>query len=111
MFAEDTEFWQSFGGWNGFRRKMANAKAFVHLCQTLPDDCDIAKEDIEFMANRAMLIMFYFSCSMPEAVARLFVPAFPHSCAKVSAQIYWEMEGRITTLCGGSVFDQLHTML
>lgn len=108
---DDPEFYRDFGGWDGFKRKRANAKAFVHLCQSLPPGCDINPEDIDFMANRAMLILLQRVYSLPEALARRYKADLPHSCARTTAQLYWEMERRVNTLCGGEILDQLHTML
>jgi hypothetical protein len=111
VLAKDMEFWVSFGGWAGFLRKRANAKAFVHLCQSVTFSDDVFQEDVEYMTRRASLIAIQGSLAIPEAMVRLLFPGIPHSCAKAAAQFYCEMERRVTIICGNELIEQLQSKL
>lgn len=114
IIENDIEFWTSCGGWRGLIRKRHNAVCFVQLCQQLSISSQFEKEEIDLIRTRAILITFYLTCSIPEAIVRWFVRSIPHSSARMSAQLYWDIERRMTTLCSISrpdLLDQLHQIL
>jgi hypothetical protein len=114
FLADDRAFWKASNGWRGLCRKRHNAICLVQFCQNLVPGVTLERLEIRWMTTRATLICFYTGCSVVEAVLRWFVKDFPHACARNATNLYWEMEGRATTLCSiyrPDLLDQIHQIL
>lgn len=114
LLDSDRQFWKATGKWRGLLRKRRNAVCFVHLSQQFQPSSFQEKEEIYLIRTRALLITFFITCAIPEAFLRWLIPSIPRTCARVSAQLYWDLERRITTLCAISrpdVLDRLYQIL
>lgn len=97
----DARFWELFGGRVGLNDRANNAVCLVQLSQHKLKDHEVPKGASDYLATRAVLIIWCVRIDVIEDVIRkLFLPKLPHICARFAAYLYWDMEMWHEAMCG-----------